>query len=219
MPHTNRKKKTPSVPAAAAAPAHHGHTKRVLVDDGQGWTHVVEEMRSRGGRRSGARNSARNVVARTPATAMASQEGHDAAVEYLDMDLDGLAREVDFWARGWEESKACGELVQKIRATQVTVEGGQQRAPIDKVVCLGLGSLHAARREGRRASCTQLAALRTMMGVLQGMSELFDGLLSLTWQNHIRFAASFKIRTLASSMAHFWPRWDTRWCRIRRHLV
>lgn len=42
------------------------------------------------------------------------------------------------------------------------------RSTIDNVVVLGLGSLQSARREGRRASATQLAALQTIVSILSG---------------------------------------------------
>ena len=43
---------------------------------------------------------------------------------------------------------------------------GDSRLTAGDVVCLGLGSMQSARREGRRASFIQLAALRTIMEIL-----------------------------------------------------
>jgi len=52
------------------------------------------------------------------------------------------------------------------RLRELIVGRGEGAAKVERVVCLGLGSLMSARREGRRASWTQLVALRVAIEVL-----------------------------------------------------
>jgi hypothetical protein len=68
-----------------------------------------------------------------------------------------------YYGKQWESGEACKVLKERLSSTE---EKSQRRIAVGDVVCLGLGSLQIARREGRRASFTQLAALRTIMGLL-----------------------------------------------------
>jgi len=57
-------------------------------------------------------------------------------------------------------------------STAAPVSNPKQRKQITNIIVLGLGSLQSARREGRRASATQLAALQTIIETLCTLSSL-----------------------------------------------
>lgn len=60
-------------------------------------------------------------------------------------------------------------------------EPHQQRRNVDNIIVLGLGSLQSARREGRRATLTQLAALQTIvqhLGMRPSSPHFFSLLIS-----------------------------------------
>lgn len=64
-----------------------------------------------------------------------------------------MGGDLEFFAKGFEGD------VQPVRA----LVSGTGRVSVQRVVCLGLGSLQSARREGRRASFVQLVALRVLI--------------------------------------------------------
>lgn len=144
MPHTNRKKKG----AAAATPKRIQHTKRQEIEDDEGWTHVVDTPSTR--------RRAVDIEKVLKGQAGGGGDFELNGVAYVNRTVEELARDLEYYTRKWEESDACKGLeeVLKVREGKVL---------IGDVVALGLGSLMIARREHRRASFTQLAALRTIM--------------------------------------------------------
>ncbi|KAK6611007.1 hypothetical protein ACHAPF_001072 [Botrytis cinerea] len=148
MPHTNRKKKggarepgEETEKTKKIAPS----TKRTQIEDGEGWTHVVG-----GGRKTGAAETwthAGDFV----------QDG----VAYIERSTGEMQADLDNYRKQWESSEAAGQLRKILRG----------RSAVKSVVCLGLGSLQSARREGRRSSYTQLAALMMIIEELGGMGE------------------------------------------------
>lgn len=144
MPHTRSKKKK------AAAIAANGekkvvHTKRQQIEDEEGWTHVVE-------------SSTRTRIVSEKEKWLVGDFQRDG-VSYVTKTMEEMRKDLGFYTKLWEEDGACSQLKGKLLESigRMKVEG---------VVCLGLGSLQSARREGRRASWTQLAALRTIMDIL-----------------------------------------------------
>ncbi|KAK6607197.1 hypothetical protein H4I95_04846 [Botrytis cinerea] len=84
------------------------------------------------------------------------------AEERPELQKPGLTREILCrMGKQWESSEAAGQLRKILRG----------RSAVKSVVCLGLGSLQSARREGRRSSYTQLAALMMIIEELGGMGE------------------------------------------------
>lgn len=143
MPHTNRKKKS------SAAGNGNGdtvvQTKRKQVEDTEGWTHVVGGGKNTGG--GGAR----------------SYEGDfmRGGVAYIERSVEEMKGEMEAYRKQWESSDAAKELKEILQGRN---EGG-----VKSIVCLGLGSLQSAIREGRRSSFTQLAAV---MMILEELGEL-----------------------------------------------
>ncbi|KAL3422684.1 sensitivity to red light reduced-srr1 [Phlyctema vagabunda] len=144
MPHTNRKKKTSGAQPAKPQVI---HTKRQEVEDSDGWTHVIE------GRRHTSRAEAKSK----------SKEpwlhGGDFTLQglsYINRTLEQMTADQEHYHKQWESSDAFVSLKGQLEPTK-------GRFHIANVVCLGLGSLQSSRREGRRASHTQLAALRTII--------------------------------------------------------
>jgi hypothetical protein len=122
------------------------HTKRKEVVDEEGWTHVVDAPRRT------------NI----PDTSQQVLHGGDFVrdgVSYITRTLEELKTEFEYWKKQWEASSACEELKQVLAG-----EGKGRQRTIGDVVFLGMGSLQNSRREGRRASATQLAALQTIIG-------------------------------------------------------
>ncbi len=150
MPHTNRKKKTTA--GSTTTPANKPtiiHTKRKEVEDDSGWTHIVDTPRTR----SATLKSKTNPV-------LHAGDFEVNGVSYVNRTLEELRTDHEFWKKGWEESEACKEL-----KAILEIGGGKEgtsRRKVDNVVVLGLGSLQSSRREGRKTSSTQLAALQTI---------------------------------------------------------
>jgi len=153
MPHTNRKKQTAgSTPKRDEKKPTIVHTKRKEVEDEEGWTHIVDTPRTRSAA----------VKSKTNALVLHAGDFEVNGVSYINRTLEELKTDYDYWKKAWEESEPCKELKEKIEA------GKEGKRGVDNVVLLGLGSLQSSRREGRRASATQLAALQTIIRRLGG---------------------------------------------------
>ena len=118
------------------------YTKRTQIEDDDGWTHVVDAPRrsKNGGVKKG----------------QALLHGGDFEVDgmsYINRTLDEMKAEFEYWKKSWGKDSACLELKEKL----------QVFSGVENVVFLGMGSLQSSRREGRRASATQLAALQTII--------------------------------------------------------
>lgn len=151
MPHTNRKKKT-AVDAPARKPTVI-HTKRQQLEDDEGWTHIVDKPQTK---------------KFTPKAVSKLLQGGDFevnGVNYVNRTLEEMREDHEHWQRSWEDRPTCKDLKAKLKDVE-------KERKIESVVVLGLGSLQSARREGRRTSSTQLAALQSIVGVLEKGSEL-----------------------------------------------
>lgn len=144
MPHTNRKKKTAGSPTTKTPLIQ--HTKRTEIEDTEGWTHIVDKPRT-------------NSKKKPNTSLLHGGDFEIDGVSYINRTLEELTTDYEYWRKQWEESAACAELKQ-------VISEGEGRRNVDNVVVLGLGSLQSSRREGRRASATQLAALQTMLPLL-----------------------------------------------------
>ncbi|TVY80808.1 hypothetical protein LSUE1_G003265 [Lachnellula suecica] len=146
MPHTNRKKKNAgAMPLNAENKKTVVHTKRKEVLDEEGWVHVVDTPRT----------TRRSTISKA---ALHSGDFEINGVQYVNRTLEEMRVELAYWRKAWEIDEACAGLKTALEKL------GEQK--IGKVVVLGLGSLQNARREGRRASYTQLVALEIVMAVL-----------------------------------------------------
>jgi hypothetical protein len=142
MPHTRSKKKK------ASSPAQEGkkivvHTKRQQVLDDEGWTHVLDTPRK----------------ARVVSEKWHMGDFQIAGVGYVNKTLADLKDDWAFYHKAWDGSAADAEL-------KTRLEEGEGKVRVRDVVVLGLGSFQSARREGRRATWTQFAALRTLLQIL-----------------------------------------------------
>ena len=126
-------------------------TKRQQILDDDGWTHVVD-IPSR-------RNAPKHK-----APFLHGGDFERDGVSYVNRTLAELRADYEYYKKQWDETDALEELKTKLGMT----EG---KAEINNVVCLGLGSLQSARREGRRASFTQLVALRSLCSILGRSSQ------------------------------------------------
>ncbi|KAF7957801.1 hypothetical protein EAE96_003371 [Botrytis aclada] len=148
MPHTNRKKKSGARETGEETEKTKKiaqSTKRKQIEDGEGWTHVVG-----GGKKTGAAESwthAGDFV----------KDG----VAYVECTMEEMQADLENYRKQWESSEAAGQLKKILHG----------RSKVNSVVCLGLGSLQSARREGRRSSYTQLAALMMIIEEFGGMGE------------------------------------------------
>lgn len=127
------------------------HTKRREIVDDEGWTHVIDAPN-------------RKAKAETLKAAPLLHGGDFIVngVSYVTRTPEELKQEFEYWKKQWEGSSACAEL------KSLLVEGEQkgERRKTQNAVFLGMGSLQNSRREGRRASATQLAALQMITDVL-----------------------------------------------------
>lgn len=118
------------------------HTKRRQVEYEDGWTLIVDSPKKN---------------KEVPISAFHGGDFEINGVSYVERTLEEMKVDFAHWKKAWEESEACKELKEKLEGLE----------KIANVVVLGLGSLQSSRREGRRASATQLAALQTIVGVLK----------------------------------------------------
>ncbi|CZR63137.1 uncharacterized protein PAC_13034 [Phialocephala subalpina] len=119
------------------------HTKRRQVEDTDGWTHIIDTPKTK------------KATPKTPAF-----HGGDfeiGGVSYVNRTLEEIKDEFEHFKRAWEERPACHDLKSKL----------QDLNNIENIIILGLGSLQTSRREGRRTSATQLAALQTILEILR----------------------------------------------------
>ena len=159
MPHTNRKKKS-AVGGETKLQPRPIHTKRQQIEDEDGWTHVIDtprksQIKAKEGQRLHTGDFERNGVA------------------YVERTVEDLGKDLEFYRTTWESGEAVGGLREKLGRKEA--EGDERRIRVGGVVCLGLGSLQSARREGRRASFTQLLALKSILEVLGVLSLYFRG--------------------------------------------
>ena len=141
MPDTNRKKN----PQNNRHQPRIVHTKRQHVEDSDGWTHIIDAPH-------------RSARLKGQEWLLAGDFEKNGA-SYINRTLEEVRKDFEHYTQRWEQSEAC-EVLKKALGE---IEG---RRKVDNVVVLGLGSLQTARREGRRTSYTQLAALRTMVEIL-----------------------------------------------------
>lgn len=88
-------------------------------------------------------------------------------VAYVQRTLEELGADLEYYTKQWEGGQSCTSLREVLSGRKESEEGKDKgRRRVGDVVCLGLGSLQSARREGRRSSFTQLAALRTILEIL-----------------------------------------------------
>jgi hypothetical protein len=172
MPRPNRKKKnTPTIV----------YTKRQEIQDDDGWTHVVDTPRKR-----------RSTLTKAANGGLHTGDFEIDGVGYVNRTLEEMSKEYDFWKKSWEGEAACGQLVEVLGQVKESssqngpddaqhtqdklaqdgevlshkpadIASNGKRVKVDSIVVLGLGSLQSARREGRRATMTQLAALQTIV--------------------------------------------------------
>jgi hypothetical protein len=139
------------------------HTKRRLLVDADGWTHVVDRP---GAQRCG--------------------DGEDSTgsplLQSADMTVDEMSREHQRHCKQWERSEACAELKARIAGAMADVQNptasnnnkhsrdsdsnSNRIMAISSIVCLGLGSLQSLSSQLRQTSHTQLAALGTIRSAL-----------------------------------------------------
>jgi len=178
MPHTNRKKPKSSLSSNTPSKPKIVQTKRQQIEDDEGWTHIIDTPRKP--LRAPQKENGGGLVEST-AKQFHSGDFVVNGVAYVNRTLEELVREAGTWEEAWRKTEACLALETILKGEdQKLVEGEEegkedaqivkeesndkkQRSKIDSVVCLGLGSLQNARREGRRASFTQLAALKTII--------------------------------------------------------
>ena len=146
MPHTNRKKKASPTTAQGEKKKVVVHTKRKEVLDEEGWVHVVDTPRTR-----------RSTVSKDAKSLHAGDFEVDG-VQYVNRTMEEMREELVYWRKAWDGDDACAGL-------RIALEG-KGECGVKKCVVLGLGSLQSARREGRRASFTQLVALETIISIL-----------------------------------------------------
>lgn len=141
-----RKKKSKSVEGKIQ------HMKRRQIEDEDGWTHIIDTPKSK----------AHNANKTTPKpTQFHAGDFEIDGVSYINRTLEEMKADFSHWKQAWEGSEACTTLKQKLEEMEITGMGMGIEG-IENAVVLGLGSLQSSRREGRRASATQLAALQTI---------------------------------------------------------
>lgn len=138
MPHTNSRTST----ATKRKQAKPVRTKRVILEDDEGWAHVV------GGKTHKSR-----------ATQNPKTEKGDFSLgqlQYVNKTLEELKKEYHSAQRAWEKSSACGEL-------KGLLKGENSIKSVDNVVVFGLGTFQAVEAQHSRTSLTQLCALQTLI--------------------------------------------------------
>ncbi|KAK0101324.1 hypothetical protein ONS95_006501 [Cadophora gregata] len=128
------------------------HTKRKKIEGEDGWIHIVDKPRTN------------QQDAKAKKQPLQGGDFELKGVSYVNRTLVEMKEEFEHWKRSWEERPTCQALKEKMK----DVEKGRR---IVNVVVLGLGSLQSARREGRRSSATQLAALQTIVDGLENGTE------------------------------------------------
>ncbi|POS86529.1 hypothetical protein EPUL_001608 [Erysiphe pulchra] len=124
-------------------------TKRREVVDEEGWTHVIDRMQR-----------APKTQNKTPVSSPSHTGDFEVnSIPYINRNLEEVKRDFFYWQKQWDESSACFELREKILSRN-------EICKIKNVVVLGIGSLLSARREARRCSATQLAAVKTILRVI-----------------------------------------------------
>ena len=141
MPHTNRKKQ-----ASEPFGTEFAHSNRRNIEDGAGWSHVVN-VRGGGGYRKGKRPTVKLPV-------------HNGGFSYANSSLAQLNKNLAIHTERWAGDQASSVLHMML---------DDSNSGVDNVLCLGLGSLHNSNIEGQRISWTQLVALRAIIETL-GMS-------------------------------------------------
>jgi hypothetical protein len=186
MPHTNRKKNSQNTKSKP----HIVHTKRQQIEDSDGWTHVVDAPR-----RS------------TPAKGKGLLHTGDFeknGVSYIRRTLEEMRKDFEYYTKQWESNEACNDLKRNLGEKE-----GKMK--VENVIVLGLGSLQSARREGRRASFTQLAALRTIVEILGKSCQILRFHTLTRWKAMRKPRASSKIPSLQISTPSFSILSDMRW--------
>lgn len=138
MPHTNSRTST----ATKRKQAKPVYTKRVILEDDDGWAHVV------GGKTHKSRST------QNPKT-----EKGDFSIgqfQYMNKTIEELKKEYDTAKKNWEKSSACEELKRLLK-------GEESIKNVDNVVVFGLGTFQAVEAQHSRTSMTQLAALGTIL--------------------------------------------------------
>jgi SRR1 len=139
------------------------HTKRRLLVDKDGWTHVVDHPRVQG------RGNSEDSTGSPPA-------------QSADMTVDEMSREHQRHCKQWEGSDSYTELKARIAGAMADVQNlstgsnnkhsrdndsnSNRVMAITNIVCLGLGSLQSLSSQLRQTSHTQLAALETIRSAL-----------------------------------------------------
>ena len=140
MPHTNSRTST----ASKRKNAKPVHTKRLILEDDEGWAHVV------GGKTHTSR-----------ATLNVKTEKGDFSIgqfQYMNKTIEELQKEYGSAQKNWQKSSACAELIKLLTGNNVPT--------IDNVVVFGLGTFQAVEAQHSRTSLTQLCALQTILRVL-----------------------------------------------------
>lgn len=117
--------------------------------DKEGWTHVIDRVQR-------APKSQNKAPAGSPSH---TGDFEVNGIPYINRDLEGVKKDFSHWQKQWDESLASVELREKIVCRKEICE-------IKNIVVLGIGSLLSARREARRCSATQLAAVKTIVQAL-----------------------------------------------------
>jgi hypothetical protein len=190
MPHTNRKKKSTAVGEKKTTPKL-VHTKRQQIEDDDGWTHVID--------------TPRKSQVKVKEGQLHAGDFERAGVAYVERTIEEMKTDLEYYTKQWEGTEACAGLKEKLV--------GEGRVKIGDVVCLGLGSLQSARREGRRSSFTQLAALRTIVETLCRSAIFPRGMFKLIRLQQVERSvnASFRIPNLRTSTRNSSSLSDTRW--------